>query len=848
MSLLQANLAGLGGSGAPGGALAGGVVYSHQLNQSLRFEDGDSPALSKAYSTAQTNTKKLTISVWVKRGNLGIRSTILFAKSTSAGKLSFQTTDKLYFNAYNTGYNGFESNAVFRDTSAWYHIVAQADSETQTGANINRVYVNGVLLENSKTSVFVPDDTATKLLANGITTYIGDDIDGAYHFDGYLAEMHVIDGSVVAHTEFGETSNGVWVPKAYSGSYGNNGFYLSFADSANIGDDLSGNTNDFTVSNLAATDVVPDSPTNNFATFNNLIRFSATTDPVFSEGNLQTRPESDGISYKYTGVGSTINVSSGKWYAEFKPTATSGSTNGYIIGIIEQGLDRMTSNSSGSTWDGGYIYGGSGTIQGNGNAKTTSWGDTFTTDDVIGVAIDMDDGKLWFSKNGVFQASGDPAAGTNAAFTTLKTYNDTYAFSVGCGQTSSQYHQYEGNFGQNPSFNGTFTGGDVGTQTDGNGIGLFKYAPPSGFLALCTSNLPEPTIGPNSGLNEQADDYFNTVLYTGDGSTSNAITGVGFSPDFVWIKSRSLSVDHVLQDVVRGLGSGGVAFNTLQSSATDAEINQTDNDGLLSLDSDGFTVGYNNSNAWNASSATYASWNWKAGGTAVSNTDGSITSSVSANTDAGFSIVSYTGTGSNATVGHGLSSAPELVIVKERDSTGQWAVQSTGLSAADKVVYLQTSGGESTKADHFNSTFPTITVFSVGTSGNTNGNTHPFIAYCFHSVEGYCKVGFYEGNGNANGTFVYTGFRPAWIMVKEIDASGFWMIQDNKIYPFNDGDTRSLAANDTGTESTISGRGNEMDILSNGFKMRASTGDFNASNTHIYLAFAEAPFKYANAR
>ena len=209
--------------------------YDYSIDQSLRFNDSDQPSLSKTYSTAQTNTKIITVSVWVKRGDLGRRNSIIHAKSGSGGWFEFGTDDKLRWNPYNTGYNAFKSTRVFRDTSAWYHIVATADSENQSGANIYNVYVNGEQLTNSDGSSHVPDDTATKILANGITTYIGDDTDGAYHFDGYLAEMHVIDGSVVAHTEFGETKDGVWVPKEYSGSYGNNGFYLPFGQDTSSG-------------------------------------------------------------------------------------------------------------------------------------------------------------------------------------------------------------------------------------------------------------------------------------------------------------------------------------------------------------------------------------------------------------------------------------------------------------------------------------------------------------------------------------------------------------------------------------------------------------------------------------
>jgi hypothetical protein len=242
-------------------------------------------------------------------------------------------------------------------------------------------------------------------------------------------------------------------------------------------------------------------------------------------------------------------------------------------------------------------------------------------------------------------------------------------------------------------------------------------------------------------------------------------------------------------------------------------------------------------------------WNWLAD-TAFSNSAGAngatIASSGRVNTTAGFSIVSYTGTGSNGTISHGLSTAPEYVIVKERSGTGQWSVQSTSLSAATKVVHLQATDAEATKADHFNSTFPTSTVFSVGTSGNTNGNTATFIAYCFHSVDGYSKIGSYVGNANADGTFVYTGFRPAWILIKNIADAEWWTLMDNKRLGYNE--TNSiLSPNASAAEYSAGGGG--LDILSNGFKIRGTSGNFNGnSDTHIYLAFADQPVKFSNAR
>jgi len=808
--------------------------YPYNIDQSLRFNDNDSPALSKAYSTAQTNTKKLTISVWVKRANLGIRTTILYANSSgTAGKLSFQTTDKLYFNAFNTGYNGFESNAVFRDTSAWYHILAQADSETQTGANINRVYVNGVLLENSKTSIFVPDDTATVILRNGVTTYVGDDTGGAYHFDGYLAEMHVIDGSVVAHTEFGETSNGVWVPKSYSGSYGNNGFYLSFADSSAIGDDLSGNTNDWTANNLAASDVVPDSPTNNFATLNPLQNSGGGgtwyAQATLSEGNLKASLPANSVSV--SGMKGT-----GKLYAEVRWSTV---VNELALGLIIPEEYTTTSahpiNTGPNSWRMAYhgyspadIYlVDEGTSVAN-PAQTVSAGDIFQ------VAWDTDNGNIWFGYNNSWYDSsggttGNPSTGANATMTATTADLEASLVYIASGNATGVGVI---NFGQDSTFAGAIS---AGGNADGNGIGDFAYAPPTGFLALCSANLPELDIGPNS--EEQADDYFNTVLYTGNG-TSQSITGVGHQPDFIWYKCRSNARDHGITDVVRGVQK------TLRPSNALPEV---DVPTITSFDSDGFSVG---SNALaNLASNTFVAWSWKAGGTAASNTDGSITSSVSANQDAGFSIVSFTGTGANATVGHGLSSAPEMIILKNRIDSVNWLVGST-YNPSGWQNYLNLNGTTSalTASTIWQDTAPTSSVFSIGNNPATNGSGDATIAYCFHSVDGFSKVGKYTGNGNADGTFIYTGFRPAWVILKSSSASSPWLIIDNARDINNEAD-KLLRANTNGTETSNA----DIDFVSNGFKYRGASSNssyyYNVSGaTYIYLAFAEAPFKYANAR
>ena len=326
--------------------------------------------------------------------------------------------------------------------------------------------------------------------------------------------------------------------------------------------------------------------------------------------------------------------------------------------------------------------------------------------------------------------------------------------------------------------------------------------------------------------------YFNTKLYTGDGtaigSGGQAITGVGFSPEFTWIKERSSTSPHKLLDIVRG------ATKELESNGTNAEATTTES--LASFDSDGFTVGSNG--AVNQSSQTYASWNWLAGGTASSNTDGSITSTVSANTTSGFSIVSYTGTGSNDTVGHGLGVAPKMMIVKNRTTVTNWHVYHKAIGAT-KYLQLNSTNAEGTASSVWNDTAPTSSVFSIGTGDGTNKSGDNIIAYCFAEKKGFSKFGSYTGNNNADGPFIYTGFKPAFIMIKDSSAANGWHIRDDKRSPINPS-INFLQPNNSDTEVTL---GEKIDLLSNGFKIRQTGGKVNDSgNVYIYMAFASEPF------
>jgi len=329
-------------------------------------------------------------------------------------------------------------------------------------------------------------------------------------------------------------------------------------------------------------------------------------------------------------------------------------------------------------------------------------------------------------------------------------------------------------------------------------------------------------------------DYFNTKLYTGTGS-SQSITGVGFQPDWVWIKDRDNVRNHQIYDVIRG--AGYVIYSNLTSAEGD-DINR-----LSSFDSDGFSLG--SSADVNDSSQNFASWNWLASNTTASNTDGSITSTVSANTTSGFSIVSYTGTGANATVGHGIDT-PKMIIVKGRNKAGgsPWWVYHSALGNT-KGLTLNSTDASSTTSVLWNNTSPTSSVFSLGTGDELNGSGIDFIAYCFAEKKGFSKFGSYTGNGNADGTFVYTGFKPAWIMVKRTDTTNNWMMIDNKRTPSNTGTVPELFADSSSAENnSTDGR---FDYLSNGLKARGTNAVINASGgTYIYMAFAESPLVGTN--
>ena len=335
----------------------------------------------------------------------------------------------------------------------------------------------------------------------------------------------------------------------------------------------------------------------------------------------------------------------------------------------------------------------------------------------------------------------------------------------------------------------------------------------------------------------KSSEHFNTKLYTGNGSAGNAVTGVGFAPNMVWIKERSSTSSHTISDTVRGAGK------RVNPDLTNAE--ETLANLMTSFDSDGFTNGADN--GVNESGQTYASWNWKANGAGSANTDGSISSTVSANTTSGFSIVKYTGTGADMTVGHGLNAVPKMIIVKALDTgTDPWWVYHASLGNSAKLRLNGTQASQ-TGADYiWNQTTPTSSVFSLdGTNNGSNANGNDFIAYCFADVQGYSKFSSYTGNGSTDGSFIYTGMKPAFVLIKNSSATADWCLRDNKRSTINV--TQHTLFPNTNDSESYGGTSYDIDFLSNGFKIRSTSSRFNtSSNNYIYMAFAEAPLVGTN--
>ena len=840
--------------------------YNGVATQSLRFDDGSSAFLSRTPAGA-SNQKTWTFSAWIKPSNITDSSGGAIFTRHDSGSNTFvfrlDQNDDLQVENYTSGAYQLHlvTDAKFRDISAWYHVVLSLDTTQGTAANRAKLYVNGVQQTSLSASTYPSENADLKVNAAAVHR-IGARSSNNY-FDGYMAEVNFVDGTQLAPTSFGETKNGVWIPIDTSGlTFGTNGFRLDFADNAvdaptsegtedtdNIGSDSSGEHNNWTSSGIVASDcAMPDSPENNFCVMGSstMKRYGHVNNATMAEGGLKSTAGDHTHTFGTMSIKQILANGLGVY---FEMRFTTASTNASFYGIVAGQENNAAIGTGVASYQfplkfvidfRGYINGGTqtdGTNETNIGAGALS-GDyrsifTVAAGDVMGLAI-KSDGKVFISKNGTFVNSlagtSNPATGANPIHvidTTLDwfPYNGYYPDTV-----------WHANFGQDGSFSGSETSGG---ETDSNGIGDFFSAVPSGFVCLSTLNIAEPTIGPNSDT--QADDHFNTVLYTGN-ATDRSISGVGFQPDWVWGSKRSATGGSWLFDSTRG------ATKQIASFINHAESTQATM--LTSFDSDGFSMGTDG--AGNANTATFVAWNWKAnGGTAtatISESGDNPAAVVQANPTAGFSLITYTGTGDAGTIAHGLGAVPTMMIIKNRDVADSWAVYHGANTAAPATDYLvlDTSAATADDSGHWNDTAPTDSVFTVHDNHTVNADGEKYVAYVFANIEGYSKMGSYIGNSNADGTFVYLGFRPAWIMIKSTDAQG-WQIYDTKrnvsnpspliLFPSTNG-----AEQDDASAAVI-------DMLSNGFKQRVNDGGANGAGTiYIYMAFAEVPFKYANAR
>jgi hypothetical protein len=811
------------------------------ISKSLRFNSADSAYLNRTPASAG-NRKTWTWSAWIKRSALSGNAVFSAGDGSTGNRAAIDFDSDQFRVIFGDGTSLIGTTQVFRDPSAWYHFVVAVDTTQATASNRVKLYVNGSEITALSSTSYPAQNYDTFVNATNLHTLgarYRTSVDS--YFNGYMTEVYLIDGQALTPSSFGATDaqTGQWIPKKYTGTYGTNGFYVNFSDSAStgaLGTDYSGNGNNWTPNNFSVTagagnDSLTDVPTPWIAYSTNaeagaVIRGNyATWNPISAVPSNGANSVTNGnLDFSTTGAEGTVEASmvstmalptTGKWYWEITPTSVaSGAPSRTMIGIMAQASIRYTFAASTAVGNFGYTAAGASGSKVT-EASFSSYGASYTANDVIGVAVDLDNGAIYFAKNGTWQNSGVPTSGaskTGAAFTTL-VGSANYFPAVG------YWGAFTANFGQRP----------------------FAYTPPAGYKSLCATNLPTPTIGATTTT--QANDYFNTVLYTGN-SSSRTITGVGFQPDFTWIKIRDAIDSHYLFDAVRGKGT--TYMKTLYSNATNAESpgNSTSLDvGVTDFASDGFTFGSGTLNG-NQSPYTFVAWNWKANGAGSTNTAGSITSTVSANTTAGFSVVTYTGNGTASTVGHGLGVAPSMVIVKQRSASGNnWGVYHAS-PGATKYLELNTTIAATTGGTPWNNTEPTSTVFTVGTWNAVNANGSTYVAYCFAEVAGYSRIGSYTGNGSTDGTFVYTGFRPAYLLIKRTDTTGDWIVWDAKRNTYNALNS-ILYPNLSSAEATAASV--NIDFLSNGFKLRASSSVL-ISGDFIYAAFAESPFKFANAR
>ena len=815
-------------------ALGGAVIEN-----SLRVNLTDSSYLIRTPSSAG-NRRTFTISLWARRSSKsGSAMFGAWISNTDRATLRFNS-DFIEFQS--TG-ESVKTSKPFADTNAWYHIVAAIDTTQGTQSNRGKIYVNGVL--QSLQSNNLTQNVQTSVNNNSVQTFGTRWISG-YNggFDGYLAEINLIDGFQLDPTYFGYTEfqTGIWRPKAYVGSYGTNGVRLDFSDNSattaiTLGKDRSGQGNDYTPTNLsvsagAGNDSFPESPTlkKEFATFNSNLQKGAGAD--YRQGNYSFYSNDDGT------VQTRANMStrSGKWYAEFKLTTYTHRSGSYpYIGVAR-------AEGFSNTWVGqsGTAYQSQGSIWRNSNTLETGHA-TYTQGDTISVAINLDSSppQVWWAKNGTYIRSGaNPATFTAGINIEPASISGDYTF------TASLYAnpgQWDANFGQRP----------------------FAYSVPAGYKTLNTDNfsINTPTI-----IRPQK--HFGAIVYTPN-SGGLTVTGLEFTPDLIWVKSRTQLYRHYLWDSVRGPGQKALSSNTQDAEGADATT-------IGAFVEGGFTLpGASGINDNGSGTNGVVAWCWKGGGAPTTTNSASVGSvptagsvkidgadatsalagtvypnKMSVNTTAGFSISQYTGTGSAFTLAHGLTKRPDMTIVKTTDTgSTDWIVYTKVFDGSNDYIILNSNSQSG------NSGLPgvTDTVFSWnGGSGYSNTNGRNYIMYNWTSIPGYSKIGYYSALGSTDGAYVELGFKPAFILIRPTANFGgsdqnysTWGLWDSTRSPSNVVTYAGmLTANKNNLEQVRGNGANNgalaaFDIVGTGIKVRNSAYEVGYSGVYFYMAFAE---------
>lgn len=805
----------------PGFMGGGGGLSLYNIPYSLRLRAAANATMERQFGSGG-NDLLWTLNFNVKRGLVDAANRTIIGWGTSGdyGGIRFNSSFQLEVYRFNGSFQyQLITNALYRDPSGHMNVNLRYDSGNATTASRIILEVNGTAITSFATASYPSLNVTSRNLVNAAYFTIGatSNTGGPVYFDGLVSDVRLVSGqSLPAIGNFLEISptTGQPVPKRYAGTYGTQGGYWPFKNAtsaAALGYDYQTEarsiTNDLTPSNISVSagtslDQSSDTPTNNLATLSP-INNSGTN---VSNANLTW---GHGAAAYYR-IGATQAITIPTYFEVEVPYVGGGGHSTYFgVGAREAAGDYSSYfGSQSDSWSTGYS-GGSGFLcylTNNGTQTNPTGNPSFTTTTRIKCAVNPVTGKIWWGVAGSsWYNSGDPAAGTNAIFSGLP--STLYAFFDAYNLT-----------GINVIFDPI----------------RFMDTPPTGFKSLSTANLSTPSI-PNPRSR------FNVVTWTGDGSVSRDITGVGFKPGLVWAKQRSAARDNWLVDAARGTPLGLVSNSTAVESSDATAIN--------SLLSDGFRLG-NGSSSWigvNGNTQTFAAFCFKLSDTPVSNTQGSITSSVIADQTAGMSLYTYTGNASSgATVGHGLGVAPELNIIKSRSVATSWYIWHKNLTGPTYQMNFDTAAETTVPGiTGLNNKAPTSSVIELpGTGYGTNNNAATYVGLAFASIPGFSKVGVFLGNGSTDGNFVYTGFKPRWIMARARNAAGSWSIYDRvrSGTPLLD----AIVWADL-TQAESNPNGNAYEVSQFGFKPRTSAGMNTNGVAYLYIAIADAPGKYANA-